>query len=388
MKRSTDRILTTHVGRLQRPEPLTEAMMAQPQKRPSDTAFTRLLADSVTAVVREQADAGVDVVNDGEFGKLSWHTYLMQRMAGFEIAKRAADAPRDPPSLDRRDFGEFYAWLDKTYKYYRDPGGEPPAGTEWVCTGPISYSGAAAIAEDTTNLAAGVKAAKVEEAFLPATSPLRPGRNVFYKDNDAFHYAVADAMRDEYRAIVAAGFIVQIDDPRLPGLWESQGRELSVAEYRKMADAHVELVNHALKGIPEERVRYHICWGSWHGPHSRDLPIQYVADIMMKINAQGYLFEAANSRHEHEWQVWKDVKIPEGKILIPGIVAHATNVVEHPELVAWRIKLFADIVGRENVMAGSDCGLGYRVHPQLAWAKLKTLAEGAKLASAQLWKRS
>lgn len=387
MKRSTDRILTTHVGRLQRPEPLTEAMMAQPQKRPTDAVFAKLLRESIAGVVREQAEAGVDVVNDGEFGKLSWHTYLMQRMAGFEIAQRPDNAPALPVTRDRREFGEFYGWLDKTYKYYRDPGGEPPAGKEWVCNAPISYSGANAIAEDNANLDAAVKAVQVEEAFLPATSPLRPGRNAYYKDDEAFHYAVADAMREEYRAIVDAGFIVQIDDPRMPGMWELLGQDVGVPAYRKLAEGHVELLNYALQGIPEERVRYHICWGSWHGPHAHDLPLKHVADIMMKIRAQAYLFEAANARHEHEWQHWKEVKVPEGKILVPGVVAHATNVVEHPDLVAWRIKLFADLLGRENIMAGTDCGLGYRVHPQLAWAKLKTLAEGAKLASAELWRR-
>jgi 5-methyltetrahydropteroyltriglutamate--homocysteine methyltransferase len=383
MKRSTDRILTTHVGRLQRPEPLTEAMMETPEKRPTGDAFRRLLRESVADVVRQQAEAGVDVVNDGEFGKLTWHVYLMQRMAGFELLQ-AERKGGGPASRDRQEFADFYQWLDAGYKYYRNPG-DPPAGRQWTCTGPISYSGAGAVAEDTANLNAAVKAVKVEEAFIPATSPLSPGRNAFYKDERSFNHAIADAMRNEYRAIVDAGLIVQIDDPRMPGLWDQAIPAMTVAEYRKVAEAHVELLNHALEGIPEDRVRYHICWGSWHGPHVHDLPLKHVADIMMKIKAQAYLFEAANARHEHEWQEWKNVKVPEGKILVPGVVAHATNVVEHPELVAWRIKLFAGVVGKENVMAGTDCGLGFRVHPQIQWAKLKTLAEGAKLASRELW---
>jgi 5-methyltetrahydropteroyltriglutamate--homocysteine methyltransferase len=385
VKRSSDRILTTHVGRLQRPEELTEAMEADPRGLPADAAFAARLEAAVADVVRRQAEAGIDVVCDGEFGKLSWHSYINGRLSGHEaIAAKSGEAA--PRSRDRAEFAAFYRELESGGSYYyRSPGGDLPADRRWACTGPVTYIGQEAVARDVANLGAAIAATPVSEAFLPATSPVRRRTNEYYPSEDDYFEAVADAMNVEYRAIVDAGFIVQIDDPQLPGLWDSDPRGMALEDYRRRAGRLVEVVNHGLRGIPEERVRYHICWGSWHGAHAYDLPLRHVVDILLTVRAQGYAFEAANSRHEHEWQVWKDVKLPDGKIVIPGVVAHATNIIEHPELVAWRIQNFAGLVGRENVIAGTDCGLGYRVHDQIAWAKLKALAEGARLASAALW---
>jgi 5-methyltetrahydropteroyltriglutamate--homocysteine methyltransferase len=386
LKRSVDRILTTHVGRLQRPEDITAAMEAHPRGQPTDAAFAAKLKAAVADVVRQQKEAGVDIVGDGEFGKLSWNAYLNGRLGGHEIVPMKPGETVSRMSRDRRTFAEFYRELEKdgTY-YYRSPGREAPKGMRWACTGPVTYIGGDALRQDLKNLEAAVRSAGVEEAFIPATSPVRPGKNLHYKTDDEFYVAVGEAMRTEYKAIADAGFLLQIDCPHLPDLWESV--EMTLTEYRKTAERYVELVNHALRGIPEDRVRYHICWGSWHGPHAFDLPIKEIADILLKVRAQGYAIEAANARHEHEWMVWKDVKLPDGKVLIPGVIAHATNVVEHPDLVAWRIANFASVVGRENVIASTDCGLGYRVHPQVAWAKLKALAEGATLASKELWRR-
>lgn len=385
MKRSLQRILTTHVGRLQRPEELTQAMEAHPRGRPADAAFAARLKTAVADVVKQQANSGIDIVCDGEFGKLSWHSYLMGRLGGHETvpSKPGKTARR---SRDRRDFAAFYQELESGGSYYyRNPGRDVPPGTRWACTGPVAYVGNEPLGQDLANLRDAVSAAKVVEAFLPATSPVRRNVNEYYPDDDAYFEAVADAMNREYRAIVDAGFVVQIDDPQLPGLWDSGLQEMSVADYRKLAGRLVEVVNHALRGIPEDRARYHICWGSWHGSHAYDLPLRQVVDILLTVKAQAYAIEAANARHEHEWQVWNEVKLPDGKILIPGVVSHATNLIEHPELVAWRIKNFAGVVGRENVIAGTDCGMGYRVHAQIGWAKLRTLAEGARLASKELW---
>jgi 5-methyltetrahydropteroyltriglutamate--homocysteine methyltransferase len=384
MRRSSERILTTHVGRLQRPDEVTSAMEAHARGRPTDEAFAARLKSAVAEVVRQQVQAGVDIVCDGEFGKMSWNTYINGRLGGHELVPVT---PNDPPrrSRDREEFADFYRELEHDgAMYYRNPGHAEPKGMRWACTGPVSYIGAEALKQDLAHLRAAADAANVQEAFIPATSPIRPRANLHYKTEDAYYEAVGEAMRTEYRAIVDAGFILQIDDPHLPDNWESAG--LDTAQYQKSAQRSVEIINHALRGIPEDRVRYHICWGSWHGSHAYDMPLREIVDILLMVKAQGYSIEAANARHEHEWQVWKDVKLPDGKILIPGVVAHATNGIEHPELVAWRIKNFASVVGRANLIAGTDCGMGYRVHPQIAWAKLKTLSEGAKLASQELWR--
>jgi 5-methyltetrahydropteroyltriglutamate--homocysteine methyltransferase len=386
MKRSVDRILTTHAGRLERPEAITSAMEEHPNGRPMDPGFCTELKRSVEDIVRQQIAAGVAIVNDGEFGKLSWNNYLNGRLGGHEIIPVAQFKPLERISRDRQDFAAFYAYLERDgFYYYKTPGRFTPPGQRWACTGPVVYRGHDELKQDLAFLRAAVEETGAPEAFVPATSPVRPRMNAYYPTEADYYAAVGEAMRTEYQAIVDAGFVLQIDDPHLPDMWETHVPALSVAEYRRQAEAYVELVNHALRGIPEDRIRYHICWGSWHGPHVHDLPLADIVDILVKVRARGYVIEAANARHEHEWQVWERFRLPDGKILIPGVISHATNVVEHPDLVAWRIRNFAGVVGRENVIAGTDCGLGYRVHPQIAWAKLRALADGAARASAALW---
>jgi 5-methyltetrahydropteroyltriglutamate--homocysteine methyltransferase len=281
---------------------------------------------------------------------------------------------------ERQEFADFYKGLQFV----------PESSDRAICSGPLKYIGKDEIARDMADFRAAITAAGAHpaETFMCV---LAPGWlehfffNEHYPTEEEYIFALADAMKHEYKAVVDAGFILQIDDPALPDTYDMIVPTPSIAEYRKFADVRVEALNHALAGLPEDRVRYHICWGSWHGPHTHDLPLQHVVDLMLKIRAGAYSLEAANARHEHEWKLWKDVKLPEGKILIPGVVTHHTNVVEHPELVADRIIRYAGIVGRENVIAGTDCGMGFRVHPQIAWAKLKALAEGAALASKTLW---
>jgi 5-methyltetrahydropteroyltriglutamate--homocysteine methyltransferase len=281
---------------------------------------------------------------------------------------------------DRRDrslFQEFYA---------EELGPRSAARQQLACTGPVTYTGQALLQQDIENFKSALAGVNVEEAFMPALAPAYGGENRYYRTADEFDEAVAKAMNVEYQAIVEAGFIVQIDDPGLPSYWNRYVPAIGLDEYRKQAQRRVELVNLGLEGIPEDRVRYHICWGSWHGPHVTDIPLEDVVDLMLQVRAQMYSIEAANARHEHEWRVWQDVKLPDGKILMPGVVSHATNVVEHPRLVADRIARYANIVGRENVVAGTDCGMGGRVHPQICWAKLEALSEGAALASKELWR--
>jgi 5-methyltetrahydropteroyltriglutamate--homocysteine methyltransferase len=259
-----------------------------------------------------------------------------------------------------------------------------------MCAGPIAYTGHDALRRDLANLRAAGDNAGIEEAFAAAIAPgslemFCRDQNSHYPTAERFFEAIAAAMREEYRAIIAAGFILQLDDPGLPGAWDMLDPRPTLSEYRRYAMVRIDALNHALEGIPEDRVRYHICWGSWHGPHTTDIPLRDIADLMLKVKAQAYLIEGGNVRHEHEYKIWRDIKLPDGKILIPGVVSHATDVVEHPELVADRILAFANLVGRENVIAGTDCGLGGRVHPQIAWAKLRALSEGAALASKKLW---
>jgi 5-methyltetrahydropteroyltriglutamate--homocysteine methyltransferase len=262
-------------------------------------------------------------------------------------------------------------------------------GNRPVCTGPIRYIGQAAVRADIDNLKNALKAANLDEGFICSIGPASFARSgdLYYKSEEEFIYAVADAMREEYKAIVDAGLVVQIDDPSLPDNWDMINPEPPLEEFKKFSRVRIDALNHALRGLPEERIRYHICWGSWHGPHTTDVPLADIVDLVLAVRAQAYSVEAGNVRHEHEWRVWQDVKLPDGKILIPGVVSHATNVVEHPRLVADRIIRFANLVGRENVIAGTDCGLGGRIHAQIAWAKLAALAEGAALASQELWRQ-
>jgi 5-methyltetrahydropteroyltriglutamate--homocysteine methyltransferase len=394
MKRSTDRIITTHAGSLTRPDDLIDLYKSA---APAATLEPRLRS-AVADVVRRQVEAGIDVVNDGEFGKPmsdevdygAWATYIFGRLTGFEMrevepgAKRFLELMRK--SKDRIDFADFYAsgedgtGINRRVARYRFP----------VNTGAIRYSGHALIRRDVDNLKAALGGINPADAFMTAAvTGVQVGGSEYYRSNEEQAVAIAEAMREEYKAITDAGLNVQLDDPLIVNVYELEYSVSGDLEaFRKWAAQHVELVNHALEGIPQDKVRYHLCWGSWKGPHSTDLPLKEVLDLLLKVNASQYSVEAANVQHEHEWKVWKDVRLPDGKAVIPGVVTHKTNVLEHEELVADRILRYADVVGRENVIAGTDCGFGGRMHPQLAWAKLERLAEGAALASEQLWRRS
>ena len=369
-------------------------MSGHERGRPVDDEFERLLRDCVHGVVRRQAEAGIDVVGDGEFGKIAWVIYLSARLGGFERVDGEQTHTRSPlpTSEDRRDFAEFYAWAtsDSAMLYHSSPGPMPA----YECTAPVEYIGHKALEQDLSALVDALDDAPgVTEAFMPATSPGSVTfRNRYYESDQDYLFALADALNTEYRAIVDAGVILQIDDPVLPTMWDSlrpDGQRVYPDErsYLAAGELRVAAVNRALRGIPRDRVRYHICWGSWHGPHSGDVPLGVVLPLLRRLDVGGFVFEAANVRHEHEWDVWKQLGDGDDRILVPGVVSHATDLIEHPELVARRIKQFASVVGKERVIAGTDCGLGYRVHPQIAWGKLAALAEGARLASAELWGR-
>jgi 5-methyltetrahydropteroyltriglutamate--homocysteine methyltransferase len=397
-----ERILTTHAGSLIRPPELLEFLVAQATGASYDEdAYQRALQEAVADTVRKQAEVGTDVINDGEMGKTNWIIYLYERVTGLELR----DIPLEgssvlPPSRDRQAFPGFYAEHDAEFeKANRESLGaqdEDDAAEEqgkvWVCTAPIEYD-TTSIERDIANLKAAAEGLDYTELFLPVVAPASAYwlQNEHYESDEEFVYALADALHEEYKAIVDSGVLLQVDDAvlmheadsimSLGGSWE---------DYRKWAELRVDALNHALRGLPEDRVRYHVCWGSWHGPHAYDPPLKDVVDLILRVNAGYYLMEQANPRHEHEWQVWEDVKFPEGKTLIPGVVTHHTNVVEHPDLVAQRLTRLANIVGRENVMGGTDCGFAQgafirRVHPEIQWAKLAALAEGARIASEQLW---
>jgi 5-methyltetrahydropteroyltriglutamate--homocysteine methyltransferase len=350
-----------------------------------------LLRRVVPEVVRRQVETGIDVVNDGEYGKPSWTGYIHQRLGGFEARPRTAP-PIFETSYDMRSFAGYYGEAIKASTlWYRSPAEAPPpaAPVEYVCTGPITYA-AYAMQRDIENLRAALVQTPAVEAFLPVAAPasVEVGlKNEYYKTEEEFVFALAEAMAEEYRAITGAGFVVQIDDAWIPALWDQMLPDVKFDEYKKHCELRIEALNHALRGVPAELVRYHICWGSWHGPHVSDIPMRDIVDLMLRVDADAYVFEAANVRHEHEYHLWEEVALPEGKAVIPGVVSHATNVVEHPDLVAERIVRFAERVGKENVLAGTDCGLGGRVHPQVAWAKLGALVEGARIASRRLWGR-
>jgi 5-methyltetrahydropteroyltriglutamate--homocysteine methyltransferase len=387
MKRSTDRILTSHVGSLIRPPELIEFLRAQQERRPVDAAaFDACLKQSVKDIVRRQAEAGIDVVSDGEFGKtISWSQYALERLTGFERRPMRGGTNPFARGADRTRFAEFYAELDA-----RDA---PATQSESVCVGAITYSGQAALQRDIDNFKAALAGAKVVEGFLPVAAPasvIPDRKNEFYANDDDCLAAIAEAMRTEYRMIVDAGLLVQLDDARTAVTYDRMVPPASFLDYRRWVAKYVEVVNHALEGIPEDRVRYHVCWGSWPGPHTTDVPLKDIVDLILKMRAGAYVIEGANPRHEHEWKVWQEVKLPPGKVLMPGVISHATNIVEHPELVSERIVRYARVVGRENVIAGTDCGFAQspmyrRVHPSIMWAKLEALAEGARLATKELW---
>jgi 5-methyltetrahydropteroyltriglutamate--homocysteine methyltransferase len=378
MQRSTERILTSHVGSLIRPTDLRElGAKAATGSEQDKRAYADRLKTAVADVVQRQARAGVDVVSDGEFGKSSWAAYVLERITGFE-RQPGRLTPLTWLGSDRQRFAEFWAE-------------EMPSALSGVpadvCVGPITYIGQSAMQRDIDNFKSALASVPVTEAFLPVAAPASTaynGINEYYKTDEEYAFAIAEALRNEYLAIVDAGLLVQIDDAVLTHMHEEP-------DYRRWAETRIEALNHAIRGIPAERIRYHICFGSWHVPHVADAPLPKIIDLVLKVNAGAYSIEAANPRHEHEWTIWEQVKLPADKILIPGVITHHTNVVEHPELIAQRIVRFAGLLGRENIIAGSDCGFAQsegvrRVHPSIMWAKLESLAEGARLATQQLWR--
>jgi 5-methyltetrahydropteroyltriglutamate--homocysteine methyltransferase len=388
MKRSEHRILTTHVGSLIRPPDLQDFLRAkQGGKAYDEQAYQTCLARSVADVVTQQAQAGIDVISDGEFGKsISWSQYVLERLSGFErrpIKNEAANPFKR--GADRERFAEFYAELDAREGV--------TTTVEAICTGPIKYTGQAELQRDIDNFKAALAGVTVEEAFLPVAAPasvIPDRKNEYYKTEEDLQAAIAEAMRTEYKTIIDAGFLVQLDDARNAVTYDRMVPPASFADYKRWLSAQVEIINHAIEGLPADRIRYHVCWGSWPGPHVSDVPLKDIVDLILKVKVGAYVIEGANPRHEHEWQVWKTAKLGPGQVLIPGVISHATNVVEHPELVAERVVRLAKIVGRENVVAGTDCGFAQgpfhrRVHPSIMWAKLEALAAGARLASQELW---
>ncbi len=377
------RILTTHAGRLDGP-PELQAMLRASRSGPVDMdRAAAIIPGALNDLVQRQKATGIDIVGDGELGKLGYNlAYYGKRLTGLtsRTIKEGEPGWMSLNTGERIEFADFY----KELKW-----GTPSERV--VCSGPLTYIGQAEVARDIARFKTALAAAGLTpaDAFMCV---LAPGwlehffYNEHYRTDEEYLFALADAIGHEYRAIVDAGFTLQIDDPALPDTYDMIVPTPSIEEYRRFARVRVDALNHALQGIPADRVRFHICWGSWHGPHTHDLPLAHLVDLMLLVNAGAYSVEGANPRHEHEWKIWKTTKLPDGKVLIPGIVSHATNVVEHPELVADRIVRYASVVGRERVIAGTDCGLGMRLHPQIAWAKLKVLVEGAALASRELWR--
>jgi 5-methyltetrahydropteroyltriglutamate--homocysteine methyltransferase len=383
MQHSTRRILTTHAGSLPRPPQMIEMLVAKAQGQPIDEARRiAQLPSAVKEIVRKQIELGIDIVDDGEFSKPSFVTYVNERLGGYEVDKNAPPRLAWAGSREALAFPEFYA-----------PANAAPRGIRMVCTGPVTYKGHAILQRDISNLKAALNGAKVE-AFIPAISPANIEdwmSNAYYGKQEDYLFAVADAMHEEYQAIVDAGFLLQIDDPRLVSYYLVNPKA-SIAECRKWANLRVEALNHALRGIPEEKIRHHTCYGINMGPRVHDMEVKHLLDIILKINAGAYSFEAANPRHEHEWRIWGNAKLPKDKVLIPGVISHSTVLVEHPELVAERIGRFASLVGRERVIAGSDCGFATfagskEIHPSIVWAKFEALTEGARLASRELWRK-
>ncbi|HEY7458252.1 MAG TPA: cobalamin-independent methionine synthase II family protein [Xanthobacteraceae bacterium] len=396
MKASTDRILTTHVGSLIRPDDLLAFLRKQQDGEPYDArAFEDCLKRSVADIVRKQAAVGVDIVSDGEYGKtISWSRYILDRLSGLE--ERRDSSPgfrRAVAGKDRQDFAEFYEEYEAAHGFV-GMGKAFKTGT-WVVTGPIKYTGQSAIQRDIDDLKKAIAGVNVVNAFLPVVAPasvVPQRKDEYYKSEEEALFAIADALRVEYKAIVDAGLFAQIDDAFLASTYDVMVPPKTLADYRKWAEVRVEALNHALKGVPPERTRYHLCWGSWNGPHTNDVAIRDIVDLVLRVNVGGYSLEMANPRHEHEWRVWETVKLPAGRTLLPGVISHATNIVEHPELVAERIVRLAKLVGRDCVIASTDCGFAQgpfarRVHPSIMWAKLAALSEGARIASRELWGR-
>ena len=398
MKRSTDRILTTHVGSLARPDDLMTVLTAKDRAQPYDReAYTRLVREAVGDVVRRQTEAGVDVVNDGEQGKPSFFGYVVERFTGFarQPAPAGDDGSTRAKSREYLDFPEYYAWSDRIAEGLGGRGNTRAYGID-VCTGRVTYRGQDAVRADITTLKAALQGRPHEEVFLPAIAPsyiFATLPNRFYKTEEEYEQVLADALHEEYQAIVDAGFVLQVDDPRLVTYY-MMNPGASVKDCRAWAARRVEAINHALRGIPPERVRFHTCYSIDVGPRVHDMELKDIVDVLLNIKCGAFSFEAANPRHEHEYHVFEQFKVPAGMILIPGVISHTTNLVEHPELIAERIVRFAKIVGRENVIAGAACGFaasGIRfndVHPTAVWLKFRALAEGARLATRQLWGRA
>lgn len=398
------RILTTHVGSLPRPKDLLDANAKAAAGEITKDQFTEILDEAVADVVKRQVDTGIAIVNDGEYGHImtesvdygAWWYYSFSRFGGLEFDSKYRFEAKPAPSTgpvqlspfsDRRDWNRFkdaYSDPDSGIHTARGKATEVP-----TITGPITYIGQDAVQRDInlTLKALAANGLEAADGFIAALSPGSAARiaNTHYNNDEEVLEACAHALHEEYKAITDAGLTVQIDDPSVAEAWDSVVPEPAVEDYRDFVQKRIDAVNLALEGIPEEQVRFHVCWGSWHGPHTTDIPFEYIVDKVLQVNARGYSFEAANARHEHEWTIWEDTKLPDGKVIIPGVVSHATNVVEHPELVAQRIGNFAKLVGPENVIASTDCGLGGRIYPSIAWAKLESLAAGAKLASDKLF---
>src|SRR5712692_8866299 len=382
MKRSTERILTTHTGSLPRPDNLVQLMVAKEQGKPVDASeLARSVRNAVAEVVKHQVAVGIDIISDGEMSKIGFANYVKDRLTGFEgqsnpvVAQDVLDHPDLRVRMFRRNEGS-------TSRYFT------PA-----CTGPITLRDQEAVHIDIANLKAALQESQSAEVFMPAASPgtiAQVMQNNYYPTQEAYLYALADAMRYEYQAIAAAGFLLQMDCPDLAMQRHIRFANASIDEFRRHMQQSVEVLNYALGGIPPEQVRIHVCWGNYHGPHHRDVPLKEIIDLLLKIQGNALSIEAANPRHEHEWNVFERVHLPEGKILIPGLIDSCSNYIEHPEVVAQRLMRFARVVGRENVIAGSDCGFdtfvgASAVAPSVAWAKLQSLAEGARLASQELW---
>lgn len=377
MQRSMERIITTHTGSLPRSPELVAMIQARDAGESVEpSAFNTQVRTEIAEAVRKQCEAGVDIVSDGELGKPSFATYVVDRIAGF--------GGENPEPRVSKDWEAFPQWSSQMPR---------PNMKRRFCLEPLVWHGDEALRIDLENLAVGVREAGAEEAFMPSASLGIIADimvNQHYPTEEAYLYALADAMRAEYRAIVEAGFVLQIDAPDAAMGRHMQFRNESLEEFRRVTAMRIEALNHALEGIPEEQVRFHICWGNHEAPHAHDVPLADIIDLVLSVRAGAYSIEAANPRHAHEWRLWETVKLPEGKVLIPGVIDTTTNFVEHPELVAERIERYANLVGQENVIAGTDCGFGTiagraRVHPEIVWHKLRALAEGAELATERLW---
>lgn len=397
-----DHIQTTHAGSLPRTPEILAANEARAQGRDSGE-LEQLLATAVVDVVARQQAAGIEIANDGEYGHTmtgpvdygAWWNYVFARLGGLEQTDydRWADRTQHRSSPGHIVLTSFYDRRDRAR--FREAYEEPTSGilahrtaaTQPKVTGPLTYIGHDDVGRDAANLTNALRENGMSTGFIASLSPGSCARitNEYYRTEEELLFACADAMREEYMAILDAGLNVQLDDPSLAESWDQINPEPALEDYRAYIAKRIEATNHALRGLPKERIRMHVCWGSWHGPHTTDIPFADIVDEVLKANVGTFVFEAGNVRHEHEWRIWETTKLPEGARIAPGVVSHATNVVEHPDLVADRIERFARLVGRENVIATTDCGLGGRVHPQIAWAKLEALGEGARRATARLW---